>query len=494
MTEMKARLVDKDGNPLGTAANPLKISGDVGGGVPDGGTTGQVLQKKTDADQDTEWGDVSVATTSWGSITGTLADQTDLNMALGGKVPTTRTVNSKALSTDISLTPADVGAQPADATLTALAGVTSDANKLPYFTGEDQAGVTDITAFARSLLGSTTEAAAQAVLKAASSTTATQAIYVDKAATGTGDGTSWTNAFTTIQAAVDSLPAIINHAVVIIIRKGSTPYNENITIQRVVAAGSITIRGEYYWYGTVAASKTGKITLGVSDYGYADRAQIAAGDVIWATKWSGAVGASAPSESIIDTVSSVSGAEVSLTTNAGKTIDTTWNYRIVKTQLSSNSNRTIELQNITGVTVIGLNISGQTRPVFTSNTKNVYVQYSYLSSVASHVVELAGQSGVMISNCCISGSSDWCRGVYALESCYISAVGSIFNLSGTGASGLTYGQGSVGLINNCHIRSSVATGILSETGSIAIRSNILNEATTPLNPASNPGTDGSYII
>jgi hypothetical protein len=67
-------------------------------------------------------------------------------------------------------------------------------------------------------------------------------------------------------------------------------------------------------------------------------------------------------------------------------------------------------------------------------------------------------------------------------------------LSGTGAFGLTYGQGCIGLINKCHIRSSVATGILSGTGSIAIMLNTLNEATTPLNPASNPGTDGSYII
>jgi len=86
MTEMRARLVDKDGNPLGTASNPLKISGDVGGGVPDGGTTGQVLQKKSDADQDVEWGDGSGSSTAWGSITGTLSDQTDLGNVLDGKI------------------------------------------------------------------------------------------------------------------------------------------------------------------------------------------------------------------------------------------------------------------------------------------------------------------------------------------------------------------------------------------------------------------------
>ena len=44
----------------------------------------------------------------WGSITGTLSNQTDLQSALDAKVPTSRTVNGHALSSDVTVTPTDL--------------------------------------------------------------------------------------------------------------------------------------------------------------------------------------------------------------------------------------------------------------------------------------------------------------------------------------------------------------------------------------------------
>ncbi|HHT9074287.1 TPA: phage tail protein, partial [Edwardsiella tarda] len=52
--------------------------------------------------------------------------------------------------------------QASDTTLTALAGLTTDADKLPYFTGKDAAGQTDLTQVGRDIIG---KATVDAVLK-----------------------------------------------------------------------------------------------------------------------------------------------------------------------------------------------------------------------------------------------------------------------------------------------------------------------------------------
>lgn len=76
---------------------------------------------------------------AWGGITGTLTDQTDLGTALAGK-------------------------QPLDATLTALAGAATAADKLTYWSGVDTASAADFTAAGRALAGAADAAAQRTAL------------------------------------------------------------------------------------------------------------------------------------------------------------------------------------------------------------------------------------------------------------------------------------------------------------------------------------------
>ena len=67
-------------------------------------------------------------------------DEGDTNTA-DGSVPVTRTVNGKPLSADVVLTPADVGAQPSDSDLTAIAALSTTAFGRNLLTLADAAAV-----------------------------------------------------------------------------------------------------------------------------------------------------------------------------------------------------------------------------------------------------------------------------------------------------------------------------------------------------------------
>jgi hypothetical protein len=71
-------------------AGPTGSQGAAGAGITIGGITGQVLAKKSNADYDTEWvNQTAFPSVTWGSITGTLSNQIDLQNVLDAKAPST---------------------------------------------------------------------------------------------------------------------------------------------------------------------------------------------------------------------------------------------------------------------------------------------------------------------------------------------------------------------------------------------------------------------
>ncbi len=78
---------------------PRGQSGADGVGIPTGGTAGQVLSKIDGTNYNTQWS--SASGTTWGAISGTLSDQTDLQTALDNRVTKTATV-AIAYGTDAS--------------------------------------------------------------------------------------------------------------------------------------------------------------------------------------------------------------------------------------------------------------------------------------------------------------------------------------------------------------------------------------------------------
>jgi hypothetical protein len=88
-------------------AGPTGNQGEAGAGITIGGITGQVLAKRSNANYDTEWvNQTAFPSVTWGSITGTLANQADLQSVLNAKAPSTGILPSAISGTAVITTDA----------------------------------------------------------------------------------------------------------------------------------------------------------------------------------------------------------------------------------------------------------------------------------------------------------------------------------------------------------------------------------------------------
>lgn len=99
---------DVDGLPAGGTTGQVltknsSTSGDASwqdvDGLPSGGTAGQVLTKNSSTDGDASWQTPQSGGGTWGSITGTLSDQTDLQNALNAKANTSTLATVESTTT-----------------------------------------------------------------------------------------------------------------------------------------------------------------------------------------------------------------------------------------------------------------------------------------------------------------------------------------------------------------------------------------------------------
>jgi hypothetical protein len=352
----------------------------------------------------------------------------------------------------------------------------------------------------------------------ATKTTAAMSVYVDSAATGTGDGTSWTDAFTTIQAAINSLPVVLEHAATIYVRKGASAYAENISVQQIVGKGSLTLRGEYYWNGQCAAAGTPSTTK--FNITSTDGAQIEAGDIVLVTDGGGGAGAYkyytySTVIAAVDKGGNVWEIQVNDALDSGN-IGTNNYYTIIKTKISGNTTITAT----GGTTLMGLHFGAavNTDCITVTEMSSIYINScSVMTSGTGIGLGVTNGSSVInirssyfgvgrfalfaSTNCSINvnylaNSASYASvfvttatpyyGIYITYNSFLVCYYAIVNAQS--GSGLVVATSCSALFSKSTICSGTTTGLVATGVSMISTKTLNNNATTPKDPASSSET------
>ena len=162
--------------------------------------------------------------------------------------------------------------QAYDAELAALAGLTSAADALPYFTGSGTAAVTTLTSVARTLLDDTTTTAMRTTLSVREQLTANRTYYVRTDGSDSNDGSanSAGSAFLTVQKALNVAASldISTYTVTISVADG-TYTGECLVTGPWTGTGTVVLQGNTTTPANAILQMTGS-SLGVvqvSNYG-----------------------------------------------------------------------------------------------------------------------------------------------------------------------------------------------------------------------------------